>query len=45
MRNSPLVSIITPFFNNHSTIVETIESVENQSYKNIEHIIIDDGRI
>lgn len=43
MRNSPLVSIITPFFNNHSTIVETIESVENQSYKNIEHIIIDDG--
>lgn len=43
MSISPLVSIITPFFNNHMTIIETIESVKNQSYKNIEHIIIDDG--
>ena len=39
----PLVSVITPCFNSHSTIVETIQSVRNQSYKNIEHIVIDDG--
>ncbi len=43
MKKNPLVSIITPYFNNHATIIETIESVKRQSYKNIEHIIIDDG--
>lgn len=43
MENLPLVSIITPCFNNHSTIIETIESVKKQSYLHIEHIIIDDG--
>lgn len=43
MNTFPLVSIITPCFNSHSTIIETIESVKNQSYDNIEHIIIDDG--
>lgn len=39
----PLVSIITPCFNNHETIIETIKSVHKQSYPNIEHIIVDDG--
>ncbi|AWL28097.1 glycosyltransferase [Acinetobacter defluvii] len=43
MQSSPLVSIITPFFNNQTTIIETIISVKSQSYNNIEHIIIDDG--
>lgn len=37
------VSIITPCFNNHNTIIETIASVQKQSYPHIEHIIIDDG--
>ena len=43
MEKTPLVSIITPCFNSHSTIVETIESVKKQSYSHIEHIIVDDG--
>jgi len=35
------VSIITPVFNNKKTIKDTIDSVLNQSYKNIEYIIVD----
>ncbi|WPC31653.1 MULTISPECIES: glycosyltransferase [Acinetobacter] len=41
--DQPVVSIITPCFNNHDTIIETIESVQKQTYSRIEHIIIDDG--
>lgn len=38
-----LVSIITPVYNGEKYIEECIKSVLNQSYKNIEMIIIDDG--
>jgi len=38
-----LVSIIIPLYNAEKFIKETIESALNQSYKNIEIIIIDDG--
>lgn len=37
----PLVSIITVVYNGGSTIEQTIQSVINQTYKNIEYIIID----
>lgn len=37
------MSIITVVYNRVSTIRNTIESVLSQSYKNIEHIIIDGG--
>jgi glycosyltransferase involved in cell wall biosynthesis len=39
----PLVTIITVVFNNLAFIEETIQSVLNQTYQNIEYIIIDGG--
>jgi len=39
--NKPLVSIITTCLNNADTIEDTIQSVLNQSYSNIEYIIVD----
>ena len=38
-----LVSIITPAYNAKRFIEETIKSVQNQTYKNWEMLIIDDG--
>lgn len=35
------ISIITPTYNSADTIKDTLESILNQNYKNIEHIIID----
>mgnify|MGYP001282592588 CR=1 FL=1 len=43
MSNNPLVSIVTPSFNKGPYIEETILSIRNQTYKNIEHIVIDGG--
>lgn len=35
------VSIITVAYNSEATIVDTLNSVKNQTYKDIEHIVID----
>lgn len=43
MLNNPLVSIVTPVLNGETHIEQTICSVTNQTYKNIEYIIIDGG--
>jgi glycosyltransferase involved in cell wall biosynthesis len=43
MENSPLVSIITIVYNGEKYIENAILSVINQSYKNIEYVIIDGG--
>lgn len=39
----PLISVITPTYNRADFLKETIESVLNQDYENIEHLIVDDG--
>ncbi len=41
--NSPLVSVITPCYNDGKYILDAVISVEKSTYSNIEHIIINDG--
>ena len=43
MNGNPLVSIITPVYNGAEYLDELIQSVLQQNYPNIEHLIIDDG--
>ena len=40
---NPLISIISPTYNHEKYISECIESVLNQTYKNWEMVVIDDG--
>lgn len=41
--SNPLVSVVLSVYNGKEYLDEAIESILNQSYKNIEFIIIDDG--
>lgn len=41
--NNSKLTIITPYYNQRETIEATILSVLNQSLKEIEYIVIDDG--
>ena len=39
----PLISVIIPVFNAAQTIERTLDSIENQTYKNFEVILVNDG--
>lgn len=41
-KNKPLVSIVVTTYNSSKYVLETLESVKAQTYKNIELIISDD---
>jgi teichuronic acid biosynthesis glycosyltransferase TuaG len=41
--NSPVISVILPFYNRIDVVLQAIVSVEGQTYKNWELIVINDG--
>lgn len=43
MINEPLISIIIPVYNVEKYIYECLDSVVNQTYKNLQIILVDDG--
>lgn len=44
-KNSPLVSVVIPTYNRPDYLAKTLNSVINQTYKNIEIIVVDDGTL
>ena len=43
MKNQPLISIIIPVYNVEEYLRECVDSVINQTYENLEIILVDDG--
>lgn len=43
MEENPLISIIIPFYNDEKWIRKCLNSVQNQTYQNLEIILINDG--
>jgi len=42
-KTRPLVSVVIPFYNRHETIIETLDSINQQTFTNFEVILVDDG--
>ena len=43
LKHSPLITIQTPVYNRRSTLKRAIDSVQAQTFRDIEYIIVDDG--
>ena len=41
--DSPLISVVVPAFNASQTIRETLRTISQQTYRNLEVIVVDDG--
>lgn len=41
--SSPLISVIIPVYNSRETLLPSLSSVQNQTYSNLEIILVDDG--
>jgi len=40
---APLVAVVIPVYNAASTLAHTVQSVTNQTYRNLEILLVDDG--
>ena len=43
MSNNPLITVIVPVYNVEKYLTRCVDSIINQTYKNLEIILVDDG--
>lgn len=43
MNEKPVITVVTPYYNNAETIFGSLSSVLFQTYKNVQYVLIDDG--
>ena len=43
MGNNPLISVVVPIYNTEKYLIKCLDSIVNQTYKNLQIILVDDG--